>query len=527
MKKILYILSALTIGALALNSCSEEMLETAPTSSVDGNVVKTAEGSMIALNGIYRSMYTAGWSTTGNTHQCFGISAYNLMADVMGDDMIMASSGSGWFWYDAIYSVKSRYTSGAWRSYDLWNAYYTWVSNANFVIANEANMADDDFDMMYCVGQAYAIRAYSYFMLAQSFARTYKGHENEPCVPLYTEPTTTATEGKPRSTVQEVYTQITADITKAVTLLTAATPKTTLPEDKSMMTLPVALGVQARIALTMEDWATAAAAAEAVIDPANFKYDIVEVNPGNFKIDNPNFINSVSSANVIWGAGIIGDQVGMYASLFTHMSSTAAYGKRARKLINAQLYLSMPANDSRRCWWDIADPDYPLQQHKFDFSNFSTWMGDYVWMRVEEMYLTAAEAECMLTNDVKAQNLLTALVSTRVPGYTCTKTGTALSALTSGPATGSLREEIINQRRIELWGEYGRIYDIRRLKQGFQRSTTQGFPSGALLLDKNNACRSLDPESYMWVLTIPQAEFDGNKSLDSKTDQNPVGDTAE
>ena len=29
-----------------------------------------------------------------------------------------------------------------------------------------------------------------------------------------------------------------------------------------------------------------------------------------------------------------------------------------------------------------------------------------------------------------------------------------------------LLEEIIIQRRIELWGEFGRIYDIRRLKQG-------------------------------------------------------------
>ena len=34
--------------------------------------------------------------------------------------------------------------------------------------------------------RAYAVRAYSYFMLAQMFSRTYKGHESEPCVPFYT-----------------------------------------------------------------------------------------------------------------------------------------------------------------------------------------------------------------------------------------------------------------------------------------------------------------------------------------------------
>ncbi len=68
----------------------------------------SADAAMIAMNGIYRSMYTAGWSTAANTHQCFGISAYNLMADVMGDDCIMNGQGSGWFWFDAVYNVKPR-----------------------------------------------------------------------------------------------------------------------------------------------------------------------------------------------------------------------------------------------------------------------------------------------------------------------------------------------------------------------------------------------------------------------------------
>ena len=33
-----------------------------------------------------------------------------------------------------------------------------------------------------------------------------------------------------------------------------------------------------------------------------------------------------------------------------------------------------------------------------------------------------------------------------------------------------------------------------------------------------------DPESYMWVLTIPQSEFDGNVNMKADTDQNPMGD---
>jgi hypothetical protein len=29
----------------------------------------------------------------------------------------------------------------------------------------------------------------------------------------------------------------------------------------------------------------------------------------------------------------------------------------------------------------------------------------------------------------------------------------------------------------------------------------------------------------MWVLTIPQSEFDGNVNMDGDKDQNPTGDT--
>ena len=108
------ILKYIFIGTLTLGfvtSCSDDQLETSPTDRVSGSTMEgSADAAMIAMNGIYRSMYTAGWSTAANTHQCFGISAYNLMADVMGDDCIMNGMGSGWFWFDAVYNVKPRYT---------------------------------------------------------------------------------------------------------------------------------------------------------------------------------------------------------------------------------------------------------------------------------------------------------------------------------------------------------------------------------------------------------------------------------
>ena len=73
-------------------------------------------------------------------------------------------------------------------------------------------------DVDYVIGQAYAIRAYSYFMLAQSYARNYN-FQDDPCVPIYNEPTMTTTTGQPRASVKEVYAQIDSDINKAIELL--------------------------------------------------------------------------------------------------------------------------------------------------------------------------------------------------------------------------------------------------------------------------------------------------------------------
>ena len=511
MKKIFKYACFGLIGCMTLTSCLESSLETTPTDSMSGTgLLANANAALVPLNGVYRSMY-ASWSPAGNTHQSFGISSYNLMADVMGDDFIQAAMGSGWFWYDCLYMVKDRYTSTSWRSYDLWNAYYTWVSNANYILDAEETMEGEEADVNYVIGQAYAIRAYSYFMLAQSFARTYKGHESEPCCPIYTEPTVAGTQGKPRATVQEVYDQILADINKAVELLNGTTRQHISHIDYS-----VALGIRARIGLVMEDWNLAKTSAKEAIAASGCDVIPVEDFMG---------LNSTAAGNVMWGAAINSDQSGMYASFFSHMDQdgTGYANSGAYKQINKFLYDGMNANDSRRAWWDPTDErneDLGYMQNKFRFADTQTWTGDYIWMRVEEMYLTAAEAECRLGEEAAAKEDLSAVMSQRVEGYTCTKTGTALGKLTTD-VTGSLLEEIITQRRIELWGEFGRIYDIRRLKQGFVRTSEMGWPLDAQLTNRP----SDDPESYMWVLTIPQTEFDGNASLNLATDQNPVGDT--
>lgn len=520
MKKIITY-AFVACALLTITSCGDDYLNTGPTQSVSNEgLMGNASSALVPLNGIYRSMYTSGWTVTNNKQQSAGICGYNLMADCMGDDMIWVADGSGWYAFDAKYNIKSRYTSSAWRSYDLWYAGYIWVANANYIIEAEKTMSGNTADVNNIIGQAYAIRAYAYFMLSQQFARTCKGHETEKCIPLYTKATFAGTTGQPRSTNAEVYTQILNDINYSIELLENATVRT----NKSHIDYAVANQLKARICMVMNDWQGASDAAKIAIDHTN----------ANLTTNITNGMNNVNQENVMWGAAISVDQAEGWGSFLSHIdmvsfisSKDQMYGVSAPKKMNKLLYDSMGKNDIRRAWWlpnqtDVwgNNVDNTYAQNKFRFSDLSNYLGDMLWMRVEECYLTRAEAECRLGRNTEAQNLLKKFMSYRDEDFTTSKEGTTLGNQTSDP-TSSLLGEIIKHRRIELWGEGHRIYDIRRLKQGFTRTKEEGWGE-VYLISTNPSIRTDNPETYGWVLTIPQAEFDGNANMDPISDQNPI-----
>ena len=53
------------MAAMSVVACSEDALETSPSSSVSGNeLLGTATNALVSLNGVYRAMYTAGVSNS-------------------------------------------------------------------------------------------------------------------------------------------------------------------------------------------------------------------------------------------------------------------------------------------------------------------------------------------------------------------------------------------------------------------------------------------------------------------------------
>ena len=135
-------------------------------------------------------------------------------------------------------------------------------------------------------------------------------------------------------------------------------------------------------------------------------------------------MNDATANNVMWAAEIIADQSGMYAGFFTHMDADQGkYGASARKQINKLLYAKLGTNDVRKNGgihktrimkeW--------LPTRKFKFKGLCEWTGDYIFMRIEEMFLTAAEASCRLNDDKGAQLMLNSLMQKRDEDYNLQK----------------------------------------------------------------------------------------------------------
>ena len=84
MKKIFkYIFAGM--AAMSVVACSEDALETSPSSSVSGNeLLGTATNALVSLNGVYRAMYTAGVSNSSNTHNA--IFTHNICHQIISCD---------------------------------------------------------------------------------------------------------------------------------------------------------------------------------------------------------------------------------------------------------------------------------------------------------------------------------------------------------------------------------------------------------------------------------------------------------
>ena len=170
--------------------------------------------------------------------------------------------------------------------------------------------------------------------------------------------------------------------------------------------------------------------------------------------------------------------------------------------------------------------------NKFLLANENAKCGDVPWMRLPEMMLIMAEGYARAGKYSEAANALYPLAHHRDPEYKLsTKTG------------DELIDEVMFQRRIELWGEGFRFLDLKRLDMPLDRGpkprTELGY-SDAPWNSNKKMPTNVDPEASNynmydghpmgeenryreagikeWQWLFPQKEIDVN----SLCEQNPI-----
>ncbi|MCD6092183.1 MAG: RagB/SusD family nutrient uptake outer membrane protein, partial [Bacteroidales bacterium] len=264
--------------------------------------------------------------------------------------------------------------------------------------------------------------------------------------------------------------------------------------------------LKARVALTMGNWSTAVTFADKVIP----NHDLMDFDTyaQGFRM------NSEEESEFIWASQMQEDQTDKWANYGAYVSrnfSSSSIRKNPRS-INSLLYDMISPTDVRKTLWDptglhlalqasgvdmvSSAKRYPYTNQKFIAVSTGDSRMDIPHMRVSEMHLIKAEALAHQGQDGPAAQALYEIAVVRDPAYTLsTNTGAALL------------EEILVQRRIELWGEGFRFADLKRLNLPLNRNGANH--KGSII----NDLWEVPAGDSRWQLAIPQAEMDANPNM--------------
>lgn len=510
MKRLKYVYAGLSAVLLLATSCGKDYLSTNPTDAVDEKAAfATTASAYSVIQGIHKAMIDQY-----QTQNLNGEGTIKLFNEYMGDDFV-GPQANGWFWANTQWTENRNSADGSRLSYFPYYYYYRIILNANKVIANIDGAEGAEADRQMVKAQALTYRAYAHYMLTWFYDKPYVGNEDTPAVPLMTTVTQTP---QPFATMRQVYQQVVQDLEDAITLFEQSKFRR---EYKFDLDANVAKGIRARVAMSMEDWPTAARMAR-------------EAREGYPLMSNIQYFegfNDLKNPEWIWGSANVESQNLHYYSYFayTAVNSSSSNVRTGPKQISKPLYDRIPATDVRRGLW-LYEPSQPnavgqmnatkypdlVQHYKDEFGtqpNAQIWyymnrkfiakdmpgIGDLVHMRSAEMYLIEAEACARMTPPryAEAQQALYDVVSPRDPAY--------VKSSSTGQA---LVDEIWLYRRIELWGEGFRWYDLKRNRLPLHRL---GMSEGGNYVDA--VAYDIASDDERWQVVIPKKEKDANPNV--------------
>lgn len=540
--------------ALAITSCSESFLDQPPygstlTQAQYEQLRNTLEAS---IRGTYTMMYAV------SDHDLFGQRGIDLATDLLSGDIALTAYTYGWFYND-----ESGQTAAARTSY-VWSYYYGMLRNINKVI-NTANRQSDinariaqhglpnvynekaekyytidgtdtlatytlqEADIAGYYAQALTMRAYCYSNLIKLYAQTNSqlrgAWEDEVVCPIYNE--NNLEEAQPVATLKEAYSQVENDLTLAISYFDAL---------ESTYTRASKLSVDGNVARGLLAYSYLNKAVPSLPSGRTnyqnaLKYAKEVIDKGDFKIiPNANVLttgfNDVSDNSWMWGQDVVTETAGGLASFFgqvdIHSYSYAWAGDT--KAIDENLYKEIPTFDIRQKWFNDGSknitfkycPDGKFFSAKNPTSTLDKdidreWLSDNVFMRIESMYLIAAEASYRLQDYDSAIVYLRSITDQRVD--TAATAAAEYATYVAGLDATNLLAQIEYNWRVEMWGEGYALQTFRRLSPETVQDVNGRKRGGNHASDAGSA---MDATASKFTFQIPSSETSYNPHYGTK-----------
>lgn len=539
MKKTIILFAA---AICILSSCSDSFLDR----QYEGGAMSQEKYDQLSsekLRGTLLGCYTMIYTMSNDQHDEFGQRSIDLWGDILSGDIAVTNKTYGWLYQDEQMSTVTG------RTGTIWTFYYNMIHNINVTIASIENgshisdsiaaygypavenghpYTEEQTNYALYLAQAKALRGYCYANLARWYTPVTAPINRYNCVPVYTEDNMTQAQGL--STSEQVYERVFDDLGTAVQLFETFGQRYEELHDvvyernsKIEIDVNVARGLLAYAYLN-------AAPYYAKIDEAQcknlyrqaHKYAHDAIASGAHRII-PNKelystgFNNVEENSWMWGQKVVTETAGGLKSWFgqmdIHSYSYAWAGDT--KVIDENLKTMIPAWDGRSRWFNdgskkSAFRDCPDGKFFSAANPTSTadadldreWLSDNVFMRMESMYLIAAEACYFIDSLDASKDYLTQITDERLNSayplaasdyeeYKSTLTGEKLI------------KEIEYNWRIEMWGEGYGLQTFRRLTGVKTRGGNHDFSGGS----------EVKAEDAAFNMNIPSSEATYNPNI--------------
>ena len=505
-------------------SCVEETFPTnAATEEQLGASDKATEALLWAMPAFVNNFATIG----DGYHWDWGYGSIMHARDVMTGDMTVVATG--YDWYDAWAMNQYQGEDYVYAQF-LWNYHYKFIQTANNLIAavDSATATPAQLGML---GAAQAYRALAYLDMAQMYeflpndaVSSINKDGNDVVnltVPIVREGMTEdQARNNPLTSREDMAAVILSDLDKAENNI-----KTIELDDKTIPHLDVVYGLKARCYIWLADYENAkkyaALAIESNTGHVMSKNECLDTKTG-FNTPGPWMLASTTQKeDDVVQTGILN-----WASW---MCPEARYGYNAAgatSMIDSAMYVRISNTDFRKLMFK-APEGHPLaasvpyidaawgaELPNFTAIKFRPNAGDteeytvgsstaYPLMRIEEMYFIEAEAAEHIAPGEGIAKLTEFMLKHRDEKYTV-------------PAGVDAIDEIVFQKRVELWGEGTSFFDYKRLNM----SVTRGYEFSNV--DPARQFNTNGRPAWMNICII-KSEKNNNKALVGWENPDPSG----